>query len=272
MIENEIRYAYTSHLGKRRSRHEDNFWCGGAFLPPENAGTGKAVSGSASWDACPAFAVFDGMGGESRGDMAAYLSAREFGAYREAHFEEFRKHPGVYIDEVCKSMNHAVTAYAGEHRIDTMGTTAVMTFFHHDGILGANLGDSRLYQLSENGLRQLSTDHVAGRGAFAKAPLTQYLGIDEPGTALDPASVVIKASPGDILLMCTDGLTDLVRDEEIAEILGRVSLAGEGNLPETALLLQEKALERGGRDNVTVLLLAIPSRKRPFFARWRKAR
>ena len=72
-------------------------------------------------------------------------------------------------------------------------------------------------------------------------------------------------------LQAVDDVTFSIEKGKTLGVVGE-SGCGKSTLGRTALLLQEKALERGGRDNVTVLLLAIPSRKRPFFARWRKAR
>ena len=89
----EIEYAYTSHVGKIRANNEDNFWCCGESLPAQNFGTSGIFSGSAPQKSLPVLAVFDGMGGESCGEIAAETAAREFGRFYGENREKLKKFP-----------------------------------------------------------------------------------------------------------------------------------------------------------------------------------
>mgnify|MGYP000202364570 FL=1 len=89
----QIEYAYTCHMGRVRANNEDNFWCCGELLPAENHGTQGIRSETISGNRTPALAVFDGMGGESCGEMAAFVASREFGKYYSANKRTLRDVP-----------------------------------------------------------------------------------------------------------------------------------------------------------------------------------
>ena len=99
----QIEYAYTCHMGKVRANNEDNFWCCGKSLPAENQGAEGIYSEIVSGSKIPALAVFDGMGGESCGEMAAFLASEEFGKYYNAHKRVLRDMPENFIEGVCKN-------------------------------------------------------------------------------------------------------------------------------------------------------------------------
>lgn len=245
----EVKYAYTSHIGRIRENNEDNFWCCKETLPACNQGTEGVHAGRISAKNTPVMAVFDGMGGESCGEIAAWIAAQEFGRYYGEHKRMLKKEPENFIRTVCESMNRKVCDYGEQNRISSMGTTAAMLFPGTDGIYAGNLGDSRIYQFADGKFRRISTDHVEGRRMFGKAPLTQYLGIMEESFALDPSIRRLEYGPGSRFLICSDGLTDMLTDGEIADILAR-----EIPVEETVAILLERALKKGGRDNITIIL------------------
>lgn len=261
----EIEYAYTSHVGKIRANNEDNFWCCGESLPAQNFGTSGIFTGSASRKSLPVIAVFDGMGGESCGEIAAETAVREFGRFYEENREKLRKFPEEFLEEVCDSMNREVVRYGEENRIGSMGTTAAVVAFSRDGIYVGNLGDSRVYYSEENKFQQISVDHVIGRNFLGKPPLTQYLGIMEEGLILEPCITKLPYVGGSRYLLCSDGMTDMLSDGEIADILMR-----EISLEETVSVLLERVLEKGGRDNVTIILCEIKETEKGFWGKWKK--
>lgn len=173
----QIEYAYTCHMGRVRANNEDNLWCCGESLPADNQGMEGVHSQIVSGLKTPAMAVFDGMGGESCGEMAAFLASDEFGRYYRANRRTLRDIPELFIDGVCESMNQAVCRYAAENHIQSMGTTLAMTLFTPESMFVCNLGDSRIYFSDEKSFRQVSTDHILGKSGLGKAPLTQYLGV-----------------------------------------------------------------------------------------------
>lgn len=248
----QIKYAYTSHIGKIRGNNEDNFWCCGNTLPADNRGSEGIHTGVISRAKIPALAVFDGMGGESCGEMAAFLASEEFGNYYEMNKKNLRRNPNEFVEGLCRSMNQAVCRYGDENRISSMGTTVAMLLFGAENIYACNLGDSRVYAADEDGFSQISTDHVIGKYAFGKAPLTQYLGIPEEQQFPEPAVSELKYKTGKRFLLCSDGMTDMLSDGEIADILTR-----EIPLESTVEVLLERVLAKGARDNVTIVLCEL---------------
>ena len=96
----QIECAYTCHTGNIRANNEDNFWCFGESLPVNNEGTKGICSKIISGNRVPAMAVFDGMGGESCGEIAAFLASEEFGKFYNANKRMLRVMPEDFIDNV----------------------------------------------------------------------------------------------------------------------------------------------------------------------------
>ena len=251
-----IQYACVSHIGRYRGNHEDNFWCDGHFLPENSSGTEDVLTGSVLWQEKPAFGVFDGMGGESCGETAAFLCASTFGEGWEKEKTSSFWNPERTISSLCDSMNQAVLSYGEANHIRTMGSTAVMAFFIGRSVYTANLGDSRAYYFSGEELRQLSVDHVVQDMRYRKPPLVQFLGVPPEELKLVPSVERVKAPSGGLLLLCSDGVTDMLSSREITEVLKDGS--DVKNKVETLL---KRSLLKGGRDNITILLLEIPVRK-----------
>ena len=248
----QIKYAYTSHIGKIRGNNEDNFWCCGNSLPADNLGSEGIHTGVISRAKIPALAVSDGMGGESCGEMAAFLASEEFGNYYEINKKNLKKNPDSFVEGLCRSMNQAICRYGDANHINSMGTTVAMLLFGAESIYACNLGDSRVYAVDDSGFFQISTDHVEGKYAFGKAPLTQYLGIPEEQQFPDPSVSEMKYKIGKKFLLCSDGMTDMLSDGEIADILTR-----EIPLESTVEILLERVLKKGARDNVTIVLCEV---------------
>lgn len=135
-----------------------------------------------------------------------------------------------------------------------------MLAFAGNQVYGCNLGDSRIYQAEDSQFRRVSRDHVLGGSLFGKSPLTQYVGIPEESMALEPSIVKMEVHPGMRYLLCSDGLTDMLSDGEIADILTR-----ELPVQETVELLLERALKKGGRDNATMVLCEIREPEKTWF-------
>ena len=248
----QIEYAYTCHIGKVRNNNEDNFWCCGESLDSENKGMSHVRSGKIKQKDFPLLAVFDGMGGESCGEMAAFLAAESCGEFYKEKKKEISEYPEEFLNELCFQMNRAVCDYGQENKINSMGTTAAILAFGADQVYSCNLGDSRIYRHFQGKLQQISTDHVISGKMLGKAPLTQYLGFQEENMALEPSIVEIGYQTGSSYLICSDGVTDMLSDEEIQEILSKT-----GTAEEKVEELLEMALSRGGRDNVTMILAQI---------------
>ena len=239
----QIDYAYTCHTGKVRTNNEDNFWCCGVRLPVHNQGVDGILAGHTQHWQLPVLAVFE---------MAASAAVEALGGFYEENKKSLKKEPVVFLTGACANMNEAVCRYSRENRISSMGTTMALLSFSEKAIYACNLGDSRIYRHFQGKLQQISTDHVISGKMLGKAPLTQYLGFQEENMALEPSIVEIGYQTGSSYLICSDGVTDMLSDEEIQEILSKT-----GTAEEKVEELLEMALSRGGRDNVTMILAQV---------------
>lgn len=258
----QIEYAYTCHIGKIRNNNEDNFWCCGDSLEAQNQGMSHIRSGYMKQSEYPLLAVFDGMGGESCGEMAAFLAAEACGEHFKTAKDGIRNDPEEFLNEICESMNQAICDYGRTNKINSMGTTAALLAFAEDAVYSCNLGDSRIYKSDREKFYQISQDHVLGRSLFGKAPLTQYLGMEEENLQMEPSISRQEIKIGDRFLLCSDGITDMLSDGEIADILSR-----DIPVAKTVEILVDRALKKGGRDNITVVLCEIMEQPRNMFRR-----
>ena len=241
------------HRGKVRSGNQDNFYFRGQYLEAENDGLEKPLEYSGWERSGMLLAVFDGMGGENYGEMASYAAAKTMQGFRREWF------PNAQEDEArlrtwVGELNAAVMAAQQEHHTDRMGTTLVGLYLGRKHIYAWNVGDSRCYLLREGTLRQLSRDHVEPliRPGDRKAPLTQYLGLDPQERESEPGILRETLQRGDRYLLCSDGVTDMLGDEQIQK-----ALADGGSCGECVQRLIAEALEQGGKDNITAIVCEI---------------
>lgn len=239
-----IRYSCTSHVGNVRKINQDNFICGGRYMEP-NDDIRFPLCGIVSSKVPSVFGIFDGMGGEECGEVASYIAAKDAAAL------EIGKDAVAALSQFCQRANADICDYADGHEISSMGTTAALLAFTDTGITLCNIGDSRIFRFCGGVLEQISKDHVAVAAFGVKPPLSQNLGIPPTELIIDPYLAQGAYNDGDIYLICSDGLTDMVATEEIAGILTAAPVE------EACTELLEKALSHGGRDNITIILCGI---------------
>ncbi len=248
-----ILYSCMSHIGKLRSMNQDNFYCDGHFLSEGADGLTQPVSGQKTVKETPLFAVFDGMGGESCGEVASRIASQVASRFT-------LQADGVQdLEDFCTEANAEICQYAADNGIDSMGTTAAMLLFTKRAVVLCNIGDSRIFRIFRGKIEQISTDHVSISVFGKKPPLSQNLGIPPEEMLIEPYLSNSNLRKGDRYLICSDGLTDMVTVEEINEIVQAHPVQ------EAAQMLLEKALEHGGRDNITLILLEV--QQKPF---WKK--
>ena len=252
-----VDYVLFSIRGLVRSRHEDNVYAAGYTLPAGNNGMEQIREGTVWSGELPVLSVFDGMGGETAGDVASFIASdtmkrsleRNTGQCADGNDEASCRE---YLEELCREMNEKVCEYAAENHIRTMGTTAACLLFSDNRIYCANIGDSRIYRNGEDGFSQVSTDHVAHTCFFRKAPLSQYIGIPEQEMLIQPDITGEEPLPYREYLICTDGITDMLNDEEIAKIMRK-----NCSLREKAEQLRSRVIEEGAIDNATAVLCRV---------------
>lgn len=213
----------------------------------------------------------DGMGGYNAGEvasgMATTLLSTSFSRLLRgpAADETITEHPEQLIsDEICGTNAAIFNASQSQSQYAGMGTTLVFAWFLDNRLFLAHVGDSRAYRWRDGGLRQLTRDHSLlqeqidsglisleeARYSANRNLVTRALGI-EPEVEVEVA--VHDTRPGDLVLLCSDGLNDMLDDEEIAEILHETG----DNLSFAAERLVDRANDNGGRDNVSVILVRV---------------
>lgn len=236
-------YALTD-VGKTRTINQDYVYC-------SRRSVGRLPN---------LFIVADGMGGHKAGDLASKFSVQTF---VEAVKSSKQDNPISIISDAIKYTNTrlmelAATSpdYAG------MGTTFVVATLIGMSVYVANIGDSRLYVLSD-GFKQITRDHslveeMVSIGSLdreearfheQKNIITRALGGNEE---VIPDFFEVELSKGEIILMCSDGLSNMISDQGIASIL-----SSDYNLTDRAAKLVETANENGGKDNISLILIEL---------------
>ncbi len=204
------------------------------------------------------FLVADGMGGHSAGDFASRNVV-------ETMCETARKTRKIKIPNILRECleqaNSALREYAGEHpKMAGMGTTIVAAVLADHTMIVANVGDSRLYIIGDT-IRQVTEDHSLVHEMLMRGEIDEETAKAHPDkniiTRAIGAADMVKPDifeeslePGEIVLLCTDGLTNMVEDEKILSIMKRSK-----SLAKKTEQLVTLANERGGKDNITVITI-----------------
>lgn len=233
----KFRYSGLTDIGQTRQRNEDCF----------------AVLQSESF-----FALADGMGGHQAGDIAS----QEAIAYLcQAVRELFSTSPKLSPEKLTSHISHIYqNVNAWVHHLGSnlseyqgMGTTLSSALLYEDSMIISHIGDSRVYQIRQNKMRQITTDHSAYNRDphlhIKRKVLTQIIGSQKKITT---DISVVKVRPKDLFLICSDGLTDCVKEEDILTIIAQPL-----TLEERSQSLIQAANARGGIDNITVLLIEV---------------
>jgi serine/threonine protein phosphatase PrpC len=231
-----VEQAWRSDVGRQRSVNEDDL-----VVSP------------------PFFAVADGMGGARAGEVASGIAARTFEG--EGDSDEPAE---AQLSRILREANRRIYDLAVKdesHR--GMGTTLTAAMVHGDEISFAHVGDSRAYVMRHGELEQLTSDHSlvaelersgqispeAAEHHPQRSIITRALG-PEPEVEVD--TYTVTGRDGDLFLLCSDGLTSMISDKEVASIL-----RAAGSLEESAEALVRAANQSGGKDNITVVLFRL---------------
>jgi PPM family protein phosphatase len=237
-----VEQAYQSDTGRQRNANEDSY-----FARP------------------PVFAVADGMGGAQAGEVASRLAAESFDSV-----ERGEEAPEAYLKAIAKTANARIHRLAQtDSSRSGMGTTLTAALVEEDEVGFAHVGDSRAYLFRDGELKLLTSDHSLVEELRRQGRLTDEQAEDHPQRsiitrALGPErevevdTMTYRARPGDVYLLCSDGLTTMLREERIKEVL-----AGARTLDEAVRRLVYEANEAGGRDNITVVAFRLEEEKAP---------
>ena len=207
--------------------------------------------------------VCDGMGGAASGDVASttavkIISERIQSSYREGMSANSIRSVLFSAIEAANAVVYEMSC--SNSAFEGMGTTVVASIIRQDAVYVAHAGDSRAYRITENGITQLTRDHSMVQAMVDRGQITPLEAKDHPRKNIITRALGVDSrvlidfceepfEPRDVLLICTDGLTNMVEDEEILR-LAREFPAGE--LPEQLVSLANR---NGGVDNVTVVTI-----------------
>jgi len=223
--------------GRKRRRNEDSF-----VIDP------------------PLFAVADGMGGAQAGEVASRLAAAAFREFHDVDDLDPEERLAAIIQEANRRIYERAT---GDAQVSGMGTTITAALVGGDALVIGHVGDSRAYRLRSGRFEQLTDDHSlvadlvrSGRLTPEEADahpqrsvITRALGTDRE---VDVDTFVVPVQAGDLFLLCSDGLTTMIEDDEIRDLLSAtrdLEQAGKG--------LVKAANKAGGEDNITVVLFQL---------------
>ena len=207
----------------------------------------------------PVFVVADGMGGAQAGEVASKIATETF----EQGLPDSGS-PEERLAERVREANHQIYELSRTDRERAgMGTTLTAAYVDDTSVAIAHVGDSRAYLFRDGTLERLTQDHSLVEELVRQGKLTPEQAAGHPQRsiitrALGPEANVevdtwtYPARAGDILLLCSDGLTTMISEDRVSEILG-----GSGSLQGTADTLIDAANEAGGRDNITVVLFRL---------------
>jgi serine/threonine protein phosphatase PrpC len=231
-----VEQAFRTDTGRQRQANEDSFFAGSEL-----------------------FAVADGMGGAQAGEVASRIAAESFEpAVRGDESGE------AYLRSIAETANRRIHSIAQRDSTRSgMGTTLTAAMVEDDEVSIAHVGDSRAYVYRDGNLRLLTSDHSLVEELRRQGRLTDEQAEDHPQRsiitrALGPEEAVevdtmtFSARPGDVFLLCSDGLTTMIKDDRIAEIL-----ANADDLDAAVDQLVREANEAGGRDNITAVAFRL---------------
>lgn len=243
------RFYGISDIGKSRKENQDRI-----YLPTEK-------------NLLQYFIIADGMGGVNGGEVASTSAIEVIRAYIDENvgnidFDEYMIEDMIY--RAILSANKFIYNKAlNEKQYKGMGTTVILAVLYRNRVYIGHVGDSRIYRIRKNIIRQLTKDHsyvqaLLEQGSITKEEaenhqqknvLLKAVGCERK---LEPDVMVKGFIKDDILLMCTDGLTNMISVDEIYDTV----VSGKNDLMSTCKKLVRKANESGGFDNISVILIS----------------
>ncbi len=251
----KLTWAGLTDVGKKRTENED------AFVVDPDLGV---------------YVVCDGMGGHASGEVASAMTTEEIHAFFQAREDgdrslPYQGEPGATAGElvISNAIQHAndkvYIAGMRDSKLEGMGTTVVAVTEWEDKLIVAHVGDSRIYRFRDGRLEQVTRDHSLLNHKIDLGELESQDEIDnfKHGNVIvraiglkdyvRPETALHERIPGDVYVLCSDGLSDMVDDWSIENVLD----ANADDLDEAAQILVRMANDRGGKDNITAVLVRV---------------
>ncbi|HFJ6461404.1 TPA: Stp1/IreP family PP2C-type Ser/Thr phosphatase [Enterococcus faecium] len=239
-----MQIEYQSDVGRRRNTNQDY-----ASVFTSRSGLKLAV-------------LADGMGGHRAGDIASQMAVTNLGeAWEKQEAVDDEKNAQWFIQSIQEENMLIYQRGQEQPEYNGMGTTIVAAALSDDWFTIANVGDSRAYLIREDKIMQLTEDHSLVNELVKSGEISEEMAVNHPRKNIltrsvgMPGTVEVDVSTHlwqlkDRLLLCSDGLTNMLSEEEIGTIINQ-----EGPLSHKVTELIDRANEAGGADNITVLLI-----------------
>lgn len=247
--------ACGSFIGMGRSNNEDNFYFNKKHLPIPNKGMKNPLKYKGTSDDPIAFAVFDGMGGECKGEDAARISSEIFSTeYKK--LEELAVSGKDFMYDCCEKANAAVNQFRRDMQLSATGSTVSAIYFSQDEVVACNMGDSKIFRIRDKKMLQISEDHtdekiMSAMGIKKKPVLLQYIGIPDTEMAIEPYISKGELESEDVYVLCSDGVTDAVDVSVMYEIICN------SGADEAVKQILSEVNRRNGTDNATIIVIKI---------------
>lgn len=218
------------------------------------------------------YVLADGMGGHQAGEIASREAVSSFCKFygQHAHLSDPEQVAALVEESIMAANSHVLHLSRNHAEYGGMGTTLCVLAFHGHSVIIAHVGDSRIYRMRKGKLYPLTSDHSLKRelldsgcfeereveGMSCRHVLTRAIGTDE---IVDPTIVIQPVFDNDLYLLCSDGLTDMLTEDEISAILMKA-----WTVEEKVRALVADAKEHGGHDNVTVILVEAIRKDREY--------
>lgn len=212
------------------------------------------------------FIIADGMGGHKAGELASRMAVESIAAYfgRIKHTLTSEVKAQRAVIESISIANEAIFNRSNQDpECSGMGTTVTMAFAFKNKVILGHVGDSRAYILRDGGIAQLTDDHSLVNQLIRGGKITRQEAVNHPqrnvitravGTSedIEVDTIILKPSKNDVLILCSDGLTNMVGDIELLSIF-----ADRDDLQKACYMAIELAKNNGGTDNITVIAIRI---------------
>ncbi len=237
-------YAKTD-IGKAREKNQDYY-----YIP-------------SSQDDLQLFILADGMGGYNGGEVASKLATESLKKYIQNNFESIEKSKEKILELIGNAMEYAnMVVYEKskeEKELEGMGTTLEVCLIYNNKVYLGHVGDSRIYRIRKEVIRKLTKDHSYVQQLVEDGKITREEATNHPKKNMltkalgctpyvEPDIRARNVEKGDIIIMCSDGLTNMVTEQEIFE-------AVKENAEKAPEVLVQKANNAGGYDNITVVTI-----------------
>ena len=261
----KIEYSVYTHIGNVRENNEDNFYCPGVVI--EMRQESFSTSGKAEFPCV--FAVCDGMGGQDFGELASFEATNVLSELDAAVKIEPSDKINEMVQYYVEKANNIICERVRE-KSTRLGTTLALVVVADNEVRPFNLGDSRIYELTGGKLNQITEDHTLAEQKVkmgfltreqaktdkGRHKLSRFLGMFEEEMTMVAEPLPALPLINNRILLCSDGLTEMVEDEKIEEILTNAPIE------QAAEMLVSEALAGGGIDNVTCIVLEYAHSKR----------